>query len=146
MLYIIEFTMILRLAFILIVFNILGCAGPRPILYPNEHFYSVGKTLADQDIVACKLKAKEFGANSGSGRAGRTARSTAVGAGSGGAIGAVGGAIAGSAGRGAVIGAATGATAGLVRSLFRSPKPSGTHVRLVNRCLRDRGYEVIGWE
>lgn len=131
---------------VLIVVVISGCSGPRPILYPNEHFYTVGQTLADRDIAACKMKAEEFGATTGAGKAADTARSTAVGAAGGGAIGAVGGAIAGSAGRGSAIGAATGATAGLVRSLFRSPKPSRTHVRFVNRCLSDRGYEVIGWE
>ena len=135
-----------RLACILAVLVISGCAGPRPILYPNEHFYTVGQSSADRDIAACKMKAEEFGATTGAGKIGQAARGTAVGAGSGAAIGAVGGAIAGSAGRGSAIGAATGATAGLVRSLFRSPKPSSTHVRFVNRCLRDRGYEVMGWE
>jgi len=136
----------IKLIWVYTVVVISGCGGPKPILYPNEHFYAAGQTLVDSDIAACKVKADEFGATPGSGKAEGTARSTAVGAAGGAAIGAAGGAVSGSAGRGSVFGLATGATAGLIRSLFRTPQPNQTHVRFVNRCLRDRGYDVIGWE
>lgn len=41
---------------------------------------------------------------------------------------------------GAVVGGATGATAGAM-----SKKPSSTYRNFVQRCLKDKGYEVIGW-
>lgn len=123
-----------------------GCASPQPVLYPNAHLTSVGREAAARDIADCKALAEDYGASAHKKAAGNVAKNTAVGGGAGGAIGAVGGAIRGSAGKGAAIGAATGATAGLVRGLFKSSKPSKIHVRFVNKCLRNRGYEPIGWE
>src|ERR687892_90021 len=64
----------------------------------------------------------------------------------GGAAGAAGGAIAGAPGTGAAIGAASGAAAGLVRSLFRSDRPTQAYRNVVDRCLRERGYEPVGWD
>jgi hypothetical protein len=28
----------------------------------------------------------------------------------------------------------------------RGSEPSGTFKRYVNRCLRERGYDVVGWD
>ena len=72
--------------------------------------------------------------------------SGAVGGAIGGATGAVGGAILGRPGTGAALGAATGATAGLMRSLFRRDEPSQAYRGFVDRCLRERGYDPVGWE
>src|SRR5436309_3006240 len=60
--------------------------------------------------------------------------------------GAVGGAVVGAAGSGSAIGAASGATMGLLRGLFSSPKPSQAYMHFVDRCLKERGYEPMGWE
>ena len=30
-----------------------GCAGPKPILYPNDHYRNVGPDAADSDIKDC---------------------------------------------------------------------------------------------
>ena len=57
-----------------------------------------------------------------------------------------GGAVLGRAGRGAAVGAATGATGGFLRGLFKGRQPSQVHKRFVDKCLRDRGYEPLGWE
>ena len=43
---------------------------------------------------------------------------------------------------GAVAGGATGATKGVIDSYEQNP----TFRRYVERCLADRGYQVIGWE
>lgn len=124
-----------------------ACAGaPEPVLYPNARLNEVGQAQAQQDIAACKQLAASGGANPAPDQAGRAARNTAVGGAAGGATGAVGGAILGNAGRGAAFGAATGATAGLVRSIFSSPKPSGAYKNFVDRCLREKGYEPVGWD
>lgn len=127
-----------------------GCAGPRPVLYPNAHLQSVGKDVAEEDIAACRQAAESAGAKAGGGEAGRVATRTAVGAGVGAASGAVGGAISGAAGRGSMIGAASGATWGLLMGLFSaasgSSQPSQAYTNFVDRCLQEKGYEVTGWQ
>jgi Glycine-zipper domain len=125
-----------------------ACANPRPVLYENSHLATVGKKAADHDIEACKEAAELAGAEQSSGATGRVAASTGVGAGVGAASGAVGGAISGAAGQGSLIGAATGAVWGLLMGLFNagSSQPSQAYTNYVNRCLQEKGYEVVGWE
>lgn len=123
-----------------------ACAGPEPVLYPNDHLRAVGQARAEEDIAACRAMAANAGASPGADQAGRTATSTAAGGAIGGATGAVGGAILGRPGTGAAVGAATGATAGFMRSLFRRPQPSAAYRNFVDRCLRERGYEPVGWD
>jgi len=43
-------------------------------------------------------------------------------------------------------GAAAGAAVGLVRGGVRANEPSEVFKGYVNRCLRDRGHDVIGWD
>ena len=90
---------------------------------------------------------------SGAGRGQQVTRdvagSTAIGAGTGAAIGAVGGAVTGNAGQGAALGAATGGTAGLLHGIFgafQSRDPDPVYANFVDRCLRERGYDPIGWK
>lgn len=124
-----------------------ACGGPpSPVLYPNAKLNAVGQAGAEQDIAACMQMAEAGGANPAPSQASRSATGAAVGGAAGGATGAVGGAILGNAGRGAAFGAATGATAGLMRSIFSRPKPSGAYKNFVDRCLRDKGYEPVGWD
>ena len=123
-----------------------ACAGPKPILYPNAHLQTVGQDAAKEDIAQCRDMAEAAGAKPGQNRAGQVAGSTAVGAGVGAAGGAVGGAILGAAGSGSAIGAASGATMGLLRGLFSRPKPGQGYINFVDRCLKERGYETVGWE
>lgn len=123
-----------------------ACSSPEPVLYPNAHLTKVGQATANRDIAECKALAESYGASAQKGKTGEVAGSTAIGGGSGAATGAVGGAIVGSPGTGAAVGGATGATAGLFRGLFKSRGPSEVHMRFVDKCLRDRGYEPIGWE
>jgi Glycine-zipper domain len=124
-----------------------GCASEaRPVLYPNDHLSAVGQAQADADLAECRRLAETAGASGGEGRGEGAARGTAVGGAIGGATGAVGGAILGRPGTGAAVGAATGATAGLLRSLFRRSEPSQAYRGFVDRCLRERGYDPVGWE
>lgn len=121
----------------------LGCSGPRPILYPNDHLQQVGSDQAEQDVEECQQLAEDYVPEH---EASTVAANTAVGAGAGGAIGAVSGAIRGGVGIGAAIGAATGATAGFIRGLFQASQPTPAYQAFVNRCLSERGYDSIGWE
>ncbi len=119
-----------------------ACASNQPVVYQAEAATN-GKVEAA--IAECRHLAEQAGAQAGS-TAGTTARRTAEGAALGAATGAVGGAIAGSAGEGAAIGAATGATVNLIRNLFNEPAPNPAYRSYVERCLRDRGYDVVGWQ
>ena len=132
--------------YILIVFCflIVGCASPRPILYPNAHLNSVGQQRAEQDIVECKQIAEQYAPASSAGE--QVVTSTAMGAGVGAASGAVAGAMRGSASSSSLIGAAAGATAGLIRGLMRGSPPNLAYRNFVNQCLSERGYQSVGWD
>lgn len=103
---------------------LVGCAGPRPVLYPNDHFKSVGQAQSDVDIAECQELAEAHTSSPNKGK--ELAQSTAIGAGVGAASGAVIGAIQGSAGKGAAMGAAVGVTGGFLRSILRKSGPTQT--------------------
>lgn len=134
------------------LFMLSACSGTRPVLYPNAHMQSVGKEAAEQDIEACREMAESAGVEESSGKAGRVATNTAVGAGAGAASGAIGSMISGaSAGLGSMIGAASGAVWGLLTGVFSavvgpSHQPNQAYTNFVNRCLQEKGYEVTGWQ
>ena len=133
------------------VFLLAGCASQRPVLYPNQQLNRVGSSVANRDIDECMHQAEVY--VSSDGRAGRIAEGVATESGTSAAVGAaaggVGGAIVGRAGTGAAVGAAgggaAGATRGLIHGLSRKENPSPVYKNFVNRCLREKGYEPIGW-
>jgi hypothetical protein len=120
-----------------------GWRNQQPQLYPNEHYRNVGVEAAEMDVANCMYRA-EHGAPQES-QAKKTAVNTVGGAAGGAALGAIGGAIAGSAGTGAAAGAAVGAAAGLGKSAYDASKPQESFKGYTEACLRERGYEVIGW-
>ena len=134
-----------------ILLTVSACSSMRPTLYPNEQWQKVGAAQADRDIDDCEAKAEEYVKTGG--QAGpmaiETAKNIGVGAAVGAASGAVGGAIYGNPTQGAAAGAAGGATAGLVGTLFgwmfSRSEPDPTYRNFVERCLRDKGYDPIGW-
>lgn len=121
----------------------------RPVLYPNDQYQRVGAAVAQRDAEDCRQRADTYvktGSADGHAAA-HAAKETAVGGASGAAIGAVGGAISGNAGEGAAVGAASGATAGLLHSIFsQSDSTDPVFVNFVERCLRNKGYDPIGWK
>lgn len=123
----------------------MGCARMQsPILYPNAYLQQVGKQQADKDIDECREFASHYVPSTA---AQDVAKTTGIGAAAGAAIGAVAGAVGGGgAGRGAAIGAATGGTAGVAGGLVKQSDPSPAYKGFVDRCLRERGYEVAGWQ
>jgi len=124
-----------------------GCARYQsPVLYPNPKLQEIGRAQTEADIAACRSLADDY-ISSGAATAKEIGKDTAVGGVGGAAIGAVAGAVSGrGAGRGAAIGAATGATAGAVHGTAKSVGPSPIYKGFVNRCLHERGYQVIGWQ
>lgn len=131
---------------LLLGFLLSACAAPKPILYPNARSQQVGEAGVEQDIAECSVMANDAGAKASQGKSGQVAGKTAAGGAIGSAAGAVGGAVVGHPWRGAMIGAASGATGGFLRGLFRKSPPSDAYKQFVNRCLRERGYDPVGWE
>ena len=122
---------------------ILSCAQQRPVLYPNAHLKYVGKATAEDDIDDCIQMAVDYGAKENRGK--KVAKDTAKGAAVGGAAGTAVGAVTGNLGRGAAAGAAGGAAASMTRSALNSDKPDRVFKKFVEQCLRDKGYQPIGW-
>ncbi|MGH8619427.1 MAG: glycine zipper family protein [Burkholderiales bacterium] len=123
-----------------------GCASsPHPVLYPNAQYQRAGETQAQRDIDACYDLADRSGVSRTAD--GKVARRTAEGAAVGGAAGAAVGAVRGNdIGRAAGAGAAGGAAAGAARGAFKSTDQNPTWRNFVQRCLREKGYDVIGWD
>ena len=122
---------------------LLACARQRPVLYPNAHLNQVGKLKAEADIDACIQMAVDYGAKEGSGA--KIAKDTGAGAAVGGAAGAAVGAVTGNLGRGAAAGAAGGGAAAMTRSVINSGKPDPVFKNFVDQCLREKGYQPVGW-
>jgi len=138
-----------RIWFVLMVILaglLLAACGPkRPVLYPNAHLDKVGMQVAQADIDDCIMKAEAAGANANDAgaAAGNVARSGAIGA----AAGAVFGAIMGNGvGRSAAATGGAAAAGSAVNEGFKSGDPTAIHKNFVERCLREKGYDVIGWK
>ncbi|HEX9143843.1 MAG TPA: hypothetical protein VGA09_06190, partial [Candidatus Binatia bacterium] len=131
---------------------VLGCAVQRPVLYPNAQLKRVGTSAAEKDVDECMRYADDY-VRSG-GKADKTLENAGVAAGVGATVdaarGAAGGAVVGHAGTGAAIGAASGGAGGATRAviyeMFRKRGPTPVYKNFVNRCLRERGYDPIGWQ
>jgi hypothetical protein len=123
-----------------------GCASapPKPVLYPNNHMQTVGQAQADQDIAACRQLAHSSGVAEN--KDGEVGKKAVGGAAVGGAAAGAWGLVRGDAGQRALAGAAAGAAAGTVRGGMQATETSPIFKNFVNRCLRERGYEVIGWQ
>ncbi len=133
---------VLGLAGALLALSLLaGCATKRPVLYPNEHLRSVDEERARWDVDECVRLAKQYGESESI--AGNAAESAAVGGAAGAATGAVVEGV--SVGRGAAAGAAGAGAASVMRGVFRKRDPDPIQRRYAERCLRERGYETIGW-
>lgn len=125
---------------------LLACAGgqKRPIFYQSSYEVPLDRAQLDQDVDACFAAARNAGVQER--RDGEIGRKSASGALLGGVAAGAWGLIRGDGGErllaGAVAGGATGAAKGAIDSTEQNP----VFRRYVERCLRDLGYEVIGWQ
>lgn len=129
------------LSFSLILLLLSACAS-KPILAPNKKYQQMGHERSEADIDRCVSKAEDQLAKT---KDRRVLRSTGKGA----AVGAVAGGVIGSTGHtgvlgGAAIGAAGGAIVGAIIGAAHTPEEAKRG--LVNYCLKQKGYEVAGWE
>jgi hypothetical protein len=95
-----------------------GCAGSRPVLYPNDQVRRVGSLAADRDIDDCIHRAEQS----------RAAINSAL-------------ADVGTGGL-APVPSSPGAAISL---LMGKPELSEAQTVFVNQCLRDKGYEPLAW-
>ena len=128
-----------------ILLAIAACSSKRPVFYPNAHLERVGQAQASADVEQCMAEAKRYGVKESTGEkvGGRAVKGAAVGAATSAAVSAV---LGGNVGRAAGAGAAGGATAGAVSGAFDARDPDAVYKNYVNRCLREKGYDVIGWQ
>jgi outer membrane lipoprotein SlyB len=126
------------------VFVLLGCAAhQRPVLYPNAHLQRVGQEQAQWDIDQCMQMAEAYVKKHQDSKIAEGAvKGGAIGAATGAAVGAVRGDF----GRVLAEGAAGGAAGGATWGLFKAAEPSPLYKQFVNRCLKEKGYEPLGWE
>jgi outer membrane lipoprotein SlyB len=132
-----------------------GCAhtgsrspNARPVLYPNAAFKQVGETKALEEVDVCMGSASHAGLTPEE-KDNAVGHGAAKGAAVVGTVAGVGslvrgrsleGAI-GAGAKGAVVGGAAGAVAGSFQE-----KPNMTFRHFVQRCLSEKGLEVIGWQ
>jgi len=141
----------------LIVSSVLlgGCAqrGARspdaqPVLYPNAAYQSMGEARAQDAVQNCMAAARRAGLSpeEKDHASGRGAAKGAAVVGTAAAVGSlvrgqgVDGAVSAGA-KGAIVGGAAGAVAGAFHE-----RPNMTYRHFVQRCAREQGLEIIGWQ
>ena len=124
-----------------------GAGSSRPVLYPNAAYNRVGDVQAQNEVAACQSRASVAGlrAEQGSQVAQRAGESAAVA----GVASAVGALVFGRGTEGVlrsgVGGAAIGGAAGATQAAVRGGQPSSVYRSFVQRCLSEKGFDVIGW-
>lgn len=131
-----------------------GCAstGPdssaaQPVLYPNATLNRVGTAQGQAESSACMSRAAQAGLTPEQ-TTNAVARRAGEGAATAGVASAVGALITGRSSdvlRAGATGAAIGGSAGAVSGAFHNDRPNATYRQFVQRCLNEKGFEVIGW-
>ena len=121
-----------------------ACAKKRPVLYPNVTYNTAGPAIAQANIDQCIKMAADHGLEKDTEK--DVAVTTAKGATTGAVVGGAVGAVRGRPGKGAAVGAAGGGSAGMMHEAWKSGDPDDIERRFIEQCLRDKGYQVIGWK
>lgn len=125
-----------------------GSASARPVLYPNAALNRVGDAQGRMEVNACLSRAQAAGL-SPSENTSQVGRRAGEGAAVGGVASAIGALITGRGAEGMLragaAGSAVGGSAGAVSGAFHNDRPNGVYRSFVQRCLNERGFDVIGW-
>jgi outer membrane lipoprotein SlyB len=137
-----------RLVWVVLLAAVTACAGPQPILRSNKQLHLYGKQMARQEIESCQKQVEKAGLRPGTNQSANAATGAVLGLTLGGAVGASAGVVGGL--PGVAIGAAAGSGLGLVVGLlggtFKPLEPDPPYADAVTGCLKEKGYEVSGWE
>lgn len=133
---------------------LVGCAasGPnspaaKPVLYPNATLTRVGAAQGQVEASACMSRAVAAGLTPDE-KNNAVARRAGEGAATAGVASAVGALLTGRGSdvlKAGAVGAAVGGSAGAVSGAFHNDKPNTTYRYFVQRCMSEKGFEVIGW-
>lgn len=131
-----------------LLINLMGCSGPQPTLRSNKQLHMYGRQVAQQEIDSCQRRAERSGLQHGTNQSTNAATGAVLGLTLGGAVGASAGAWGGLAGVaiGAAAGSAIGFTVGILGGTFKPLEPEPPYAEAVTKCLKEKGYEVSGWE
>lgn len=131
-----------------------GCAATganspsaRPVLYPNALLERVGPAQGQAEAAACMSRAAAAGLSS-SENTNAVGRRAGEGAATAGVASAVAALITGRGGdllRSGATGAAVGGAAGAASGAFHNDRVNPTYRHFVQRCLSEKGFDVIGW-
>ena len=137
-----------RLIGIILLLTVTACTGPQPILRSNKQLHLYGKQVAQQEIDSCQKKSEEAALRPGVHRSANAATGAVLGMTLGGAVGASAGVVGGLPGIaiGAAAGSGLGLVVGLLGGTFKPLEPDPPYADAVTKCLKDKGYEVNGWE
>ena len=120
----------------------------RPVLYPNATLNRVGDAQGQQEASACMARAASAGLTPEV-RTNEVGRRAGEGAAIGGVASAIGALVTGRGAdgllRAGAAGAAVGGSAGAVSGAFHNDKPNTVYRTYVQRCLADKGFDLIGW-
>jgi hypothetical protein len=118
----------------------------RPVFYPNATLNRGGDAQAQRESDQCMGSARSAGLTPDE-KNNAVGQGASRGAAVGGIAATVGALVRGRPDRAlgaAAAGVAVGGSAGAVNGAFQE-KPSATFRNFVQRCLKDKGYDVIGW-
>ena len=118
------------------------------IANPNATLNRVGDAQGRMEVNVCLARAQAAGL-SPSQSTNEVGRRAGEGAAVGGVASAIGALMTGRGGEGLLragaTGAAVGGSAGAVSGAFHTDKPNGVYRSFVQRCLSEKGFDVIGW-
>ncbi|NJN69293.1 MAG: hypothetical protein HC801_02630 [Nitrospira sp.] len=137
-----------RLIGIILLLSVASCSGPQPILRSNKHLHLHGKQVAQQEIEFCRKKVEGTGLRPGVHQSANAGSGAVLGLLLGGAMGASAGVIGGLPGMtiGAAAGSGLGLLVGVLGGTFKPLEPDPPYADAVTSCLKEKGYEVSGWE
>jgi len=137
-----------RLIGIVLLLTLVACSGPQPILRSNKHLHVSGKQVAQQEIDSCQKKVEGTGLRPGVHQSANAGSGAVLGLLLGGAMGASAGVIGGLPGMtiGAAAGSGLGLLVGVLGGTFKPLEPDPPYADAVTSCLKEKGYEVSGWE
>ncbi len=137
-----------RLIAMLLLLAVPACTGPQPVLRSNKQLHMYGRQVAQQEIESCRQRAERSGLQHGTNQSTNAATGAVLGLTLGGAVGASAGAWGGLVGVaiGAAAGSAIGFTIGMLGGTFKPLEPDPPYADAVTKCLKEKGYEVSGWE
>lgn len=136
----------------LVLLSACAATGPnspsaQPVLYPNATLTRVGEAQGRAEADNCMAKAVQAGLSPDQ-KTNEIGRRAGEGAAVAGVASVVGALITGRSSdvlRAGATGAAVGGSAGAVSGAFHNDKASPVYRQFVQRCLSEKGFDVIGW-